>query len=891
MSAPPAAAPRPDDRPPAAVPDPWIARRHLVVEVTAWIAGLAILLIGLRSMLFYGESTLLHDNHYWYYPVFKHFAISLLEGRIPLWNPYSHGGEPFWPMLLHFRLLDPLQIGTITVGRAFTQDPLLLFNWSAVVQRVVMCLGIYAVLRRWAPFGLIRLSLVPILLYSSIFLSSFRQDGVLNHFLWVPWIAWLLLRILLDGDARWRTWLALAGLVGLNWQSYFFAGLSLFLLFFFVGLACFRRDLLRDLARMPGLGRRLAVGGLLVAAMLGPNLVVLRENRHLVIVARLTDSSFDQETKALGGPLQYEGDLLPPSSDLGMTYTQIFRTGTFSSIWDFIQLLCPWGNRNIRWRHRLAWGDPSESQMYIGMIPWAIAIVGVAAGVDGLKRVWGLVAVCFGLLLLGPSGGLHPLLHKVFPPLWFMRHTHVLALFFLFPMLYYFVLGGRVLQEWLRRRAGPADWPGGERSWVVCALAVAAYTTLIILMPETGFGEWKVIVAHLAGLVAVGAAAARFTGRTAAWLCLVPAQLAAMLLFKPHRSAVGYVLTLQAAPVLAYLLAFVYRHERTRRAVVILFCTLAFSLGLLDLIVMFHGARVLYASQQPAEIARPVSGPRGPAALAAGRKISPGESIGRTSQSRRYLSLLDRQPYVFSPRMSRPEGFIPGLGPALVDPDSFAGALRWQRWNCFFLLRPYFDLLHSGVPPAAMAVAFAVSEPPFQYRPTALIRPDAEVASLLKSLPSEEAAEALRRAVFVAPEGAAPPPSLTSATLPDASPGLPASGGPTIVHHDEQGVELEADVPRESLVYWSDGYDRHWRATVDGRDVPIHRANLNFKAFAVPAGRSRIRLRYEPVPFLAAVALFYAAAAVAFGGALTAAAVSLVRPLRSASQITKHSLS
>lgn len=74
-------------------------------------------------------------------------------------------------------------------------------------------------------------------------------------------------------------------------------------------------------------------------------------------------------------------------------------------------------------------------------------------------------------------------------------------------------------------------------------------------------------------------------------------------------------------------------------------------------------------------------------------------------------------------------------------------------------------------------------------------------------------------------------------------------------------VDVEMDVP--GLVYWSDWDDGYWRARLDGQPAAVHRANLNFKAVAVPPGRHQIRFAYSPTPFLAAIVLFYAALAVA----------------------------
>ncbi len=87
--------------------------------------------------------------------------------------------------------------------------------------------------------------------------------------------------------------------------------------------------------------------------------------------------------------------------------------------------------------------------MYIGLLPWAIALLGFVVGRHELKSIWLFVGSGFGLLMLGPAGGLHRILYYVYPPLWFTRHTHGFVFFFLFGVLYFYVLGfNHIFASW-----------------------------------------------------------------------------------------------------------------------------------------------------------------------------------------------------------------------------------------------------------------------------------------------------------------------------------------------------------------------------------------------------------------------------------------------------------
>jgi hypothetical protein len=73
-----------------------------------------------------------------------------------------------------------------------------------------------------------------------------------------------------------------------------------------------------------------------------------------------------------------------------------------------------------------------------------------------------------------------------------------------------------------------------------------------------------------------------------------------------------------------------------------------------------------------------------------------------------------------------------------------------------------------------------------------------------------------------------------------------ATGACRIVDLRPDRVEIEAQLTAPGYVVLIDAYDPGWRATIDGRPVPILRANVAFRAVATPAGSHRIRFVYRP---------------------------------------------
>lgn len=77
-----------------------------------------------------------------------------------------------------------------------------------------------------------------------------------------------------------------------------------------------------------------------------------------------------------------------------------------------------------------------------------------------------------------------------------------------------------------------------------------------------------------------------------------------------------------------------------------------------------------------------------------------------------------------------------------------------------------------------------------------------------------------------------------------AAPGF--TGTSRVVTLTPDQVHLEAELSAPGYVVLLDSYDPGWQARVDGGVAEVLRANMAFRAVAVPAGRHRIELVYRP---------------------------------------------
>jgi hypothetical protein len=126
-----------------------------------------------------------------------------------------------------------------------------------------------------------------------------------------------------------------------------------------------------------------------------------------------------------------------------------------------------------------------------------------------------------------------------------------------------------------------------------------------------------------------------------------------------------------------------------------------------------------------------------------------------------------------------------------------------------------------------------------------------EEAERLIAAPGFEPAQ---RVVLGPSAPAAPPP---------AAPGAAVSAAARITRDTPTEVEIDVRTEAPGMLVLADGYHAAWTASVNGKQVPVRRANLAFRAVEVPAGDSQVRFVYRPIAIQAGMAVAALAALLA----------------------------
>ncbi len=74
-------------------------------------------------------------------------------------------------------------------------------------------------------------------------------------------------------------------------------------------------------------------------------------------------------------------------------------------------------------------------------------------------------------------------------------------------------------------------------------------------------------------------------------------------------------------------------------------------------------------------------------------------------------------------------------------------------------------------------------------------------------------------------------------------------GSAEIKNYHQNNMEILIDAKSEGLLFLTDNFSKGWKASVDGKEVPVFRANYTFRAIPVEKGKHIVKFYYNPFSF------------------------------------------
>jgi hypothetical protein len=227
-------------------------------------------------------------------------------------------------------------------------------------------------------------------------------------------------------------------------------------------------------------------------------------------------------------------------------------------------------------------------------------------------------------------------------------------------------------------------------------------------------------------------------------------------------------------------------------------------------------------------------------------------------QGIRYDSLIYRYPFVFSSIKWHTDYTLNDLKNGSLE---FVLKAKNEKWLTFSLPKKYFKLIYADISPLAIEEMFAVGKPMFQFKSNVVEVKESEIPAFLRQLGPAKSVELLQETVII-DEKAAPllakPEGYQKADQMISGLKEKENFSYNIERYDYNSLYMKVYTDKEGFLYWADGYDKNWHAYINGNEVPIYLANINFKAISLPKGANNIKFVYNP-PFKKALYAFYGA--------------------------------
>lgn len=444
--------------------------------------------------------------------------------------------------------------------------------------------------------------------------------------------------------------------------------------------------------------------------------------------------------------------------------------------------------------HFFNWFYMSEAFLYIGLIPLFFAVVGLFYSRDRHKTGFAVASVIIALLMLGPKFPVLSLFSNLFPFFNIIRNTHTFSTFFIFCLAYFVCVGTDVIAG----LAEKSELGRNKRKFFLIAILIGEAAFLInnhvLINYEPVLRQFQARYDNLYPVVGQD-------------FSLPPKEM----FFQSYYNVLFFIVSITG----------IFIAIEKQKASLRFKYSAIIALILADLVI-FNLGIYRFQTKERADIS---SLPKG----------------GFSYDNHRIPIMLPRSPFFgFAPAMQR----------------TFTAVSTEVAWctTHFYEMKDFFNFVNNDRIPIPVKSAFmGISAPKAKLVGSAVISPLGLQAHELSGLDGKWA----NGVVFV--EEALPVEFAgMEVALKDVSKARSASGKITLTGFDPNSISLEVSADQDNFLYYSDGFDRSWRAFVDGKETKVYRTNMAFKSVIVGKGTHKVRLVYDPRLYKAALFCYFA---------------------------------
>ncbi len=437
----------------------------------------------------------------------------------------------------------------------------------------------------------------------------------------------------------------------------------------------------------------------------------------------------------------------------------------------------------------------SEAFLYIGLIPLFLAMVGLLYSRQRYRIGFALALVITVLLMLGPEFGVLKLFSYFFPFFFIIRNTHIFGTFFIFCLAYFTCIGMDVILE---RTENFGSWRGAPRGLI----------PIVLFISVTGFLINRYV------LTVYRPPLAQFPDRYMLLSSVLEEDFASFLNNIFCRSYQNLILFIISLTIIFY----VIKSPKIRRW--FRYFTLVF-LVLIDL-VLFNAALYSFTTASKVNLS-----------------LWPKEKC--SFSDKRLALMLPRYPFFgFSPAMQR---IFTASSPRILG-----------KTTHFYEMKDFFNFENNKMIRSEVKYIFmGVIDERIKIVNGAIVLPVERQAQECAKL-GERIAE---RVVFIEED---PPARFLKLKIPleKIADTEIVKGRIKILGFDPNKMLLEVNLEQDGFLYYSDGFDKSWRAFIDGKESKVYRSNMAFKSVIVEKGKHIVSFVYDPKLYIVTLFCYFA---------------------------------